>query len=339
LDTSFLTSLPEEATVDLAPGFSFKPTIEATPATPPAPSAPSSGPLPPIPQAPPPTLGPLAGLAGSWSGKGFNTIWQPRQQAIVGSDRFLELNSTIETLEFEAIPGKIPNRGLLQGDLFMAGIRYLQQISDANVKDPDTNQDAGLHIEPGLWLSVPATTNPLLPNTVARLASIPHGTTIVAQGFMETTPGPVTVGAATITPFAIGNPTQTVAFPEQTLTDATTFRTSGVGLAGITQPMLDNPNSVLVAARENLTVVSTTTLTVSTDDATPVLGGGTANTAFLQGGTSGPNADAARVTATFWLQTTQGSAEPDLLQYSQTVLLNFNGLSWPHVTVATLHKQ
>jgi hypothetical protein len=25
-------------------------------------------------------------------------------------------------------------------------------------------------------------------------------------------------------------------------------------------------------------------------------------------------------------------------QYSQTVLLNFNGLSWPHITVGTLHK-
>ena len=27
-----------------------------------------------------------------------------------------------------------------------------------------------------------------------------------------------------------------------------------------------------------------------------------------------------------------------LLQYTQTVLLNFNGLSWPHVSVATLRR-
>jgi len=26
------------------------------------------------------------------------------------------------------------------------------------------------------------------------------------------------------------------------------------------------------------------------------------------------------------------------LQYTQTVLLNFNGISWPHGTVGTLHK-
>jgi len=32
-------------------------------------------------------------------------------------------------------------------------------------------------------------------------------------------------------------------------------------------------------------------------------------------------------------------ATKHLLQYTQTVLLNFNGLSWPHVSVATLEKQ
>jgi hypothetical protein len=248
------------------------------------------------------------------------------------------LNVTAESLEFDIIPGTIPNRGLLQGDLFMAGIRYLQQISDSNVKDPTTGQNAGLHIEPGMWLSVPATTDPLLPNTVARLASIPHGTTIVAQGLMETTAGPPSIGSASITPFAIGNPAATVNFPEQTLTDTTNFRTVAPGLDGITQPMIDNPNSVLTQATTEVTITATTTLTVSSDNATPILGGGTSNTAFLQGGTDGPNADAARVTATFWLQSTAGSAEPDLLQYSQTVLLNFNNLSWPHVTVATLRK-
>jgi hypothetical protein len=58
--------------------------------------------------------------------------------------------------------------------------------------------------------------------------------------------------------------------------------------------------------------------------------------AFLQGGADGPDAVAARVNSTFWLQTAQGSARPDLLPYSQPVLLNFNGISWPHVSVATL---
>jgi hypothetical protein len=66
--------------------------------------------------------------------------------------------------------------------------------------------------------------------------------------------------------------------------------------------------------------------------------GGTANTAFLRGGPKGPNAVAASVTAMFWLETLQGQTAPTQLQYSQTVLLNFNGLSWPHVTVGTVRK-
>jgi hypothetical protein len=46
----------------------------------------------------------------------------------------------------------------------------------------------------------------------------------------------------------------------------------------------------------------------------------------------------ALVSATFWLETIQGAAIPNQLQYTQTVLLNFNGLSWPHVTVGTLRR-
>jgi hypothetical protein len=321
--------------MNLNPGFSYQPTTPAVPTTPPG--APSTPPSTTPPSVPPPQLGALAGLIGNWAGSGFNAIWRPNQPA-TGSDRFLELNLTTEILEFDPIPGKIPNRGLLQGDLFMAGLRYLQQISDSNVIDPATNRNAGLHIEPGLWLSIPATTDPIIPASVARLASIPHGTTIVAQGLMQTAAGAPTINPVSITPFKIGNPQSPVTFPEQTLTSSTSFRTTVPGLNGISQAMLDNPNSVLTQATAGISVATTTTLTVSSVG-TPILGGGTANTAFLQGGPDGPNADAARVDSTFWLMTTQGSPQPDLLQYSQVVLLNFNGLSWPHVTVGTLRPE
>jgi hypothetical protein len=73
------------------------------------------------------------------------------------------------------------------------------------------------------------------------------------------------------------------------------------------------------------------------------LGGGLANTAFLQGSANeGPNALAALLRATFWIETVQdrdGGPDVEQLQYSQTVLLNFNGLSWPHINVATLRKR
>ena len=43
---------------------------------------------------------------------------------------------------------------------------------------------------------------------------------------------------------------------------------------------------------------------------------------------------------TFWIETVKrGNGTFLQLQYTQTVLLNFLGLSWPHVTVATLVKR
>jgi hypothetical protein len=276
------------------------------------------------------TLGPLAGLAGNWTGQGFNVIWRPHPLQPSGQDRFLELNVTSEQLDFGPALQKIPNRGLLQPSISLAGLNYLQQISDANT---NTKQ----HFEPGLWVTVPQTSDPQEPRTVARLASIPHGTTVLLQGTAHTSAGGPSIPGVSIKPFTMGHPAQTVDFPEQTLTTPTQFRTSGAGLTGITQQMVNNPNRVLNAAPSSQ-ITTTTRLQVSSHDAS-VPGGGTANIAFLRGATDGPNAVAAHVTATFWLETLQGDTQPRRLKYSQLVLLNFNGLSWPHVTVATLHKQ
>ena len=282
------------------------------------------------PAAAPDPLGPLAGLAGNWTGHGFNVIWRPHPLKPSGQDRFLELNVTSEQLDFGPALRDIPNRGLLMPNISLAGMNYLQQIADANL---NKNQ----HFEPGVWLMVPQTSDPQEPRTVARLASIPHGTTILLQGTAHTAAGGPSIPNVSIKPFTIGHPAQTIDFPEQTLATATQFRTSGAGLTGITQQMVNNPNTVLRAA-PSPQITTTTTLHVSSPDAS-LPGGGTANIAFLQGGTDGPNARAARVSATFWLQTLQADTEPRRLQYSQLVLLNFNGLSWPHITVATLQKQ
>jgi hypothetical protein len=275
-------------------------------------------------------LGPLAGLAGTWSGQGFNAIWRPHTGA---SDHFLELNVTNDRISLDVIDGDIPNRGLVQRQIFMHGLTYLQQISDANVQV--NGVPAGLHIEPGVWINVPSTKDPKEPATIARLASIPHGTTILVQGTATRAAGGPSIPDVSLTPFSIGHPKQTVGFAEQHLNQNTPFRTSGAGLTGITQAMLNNPNSVLTRNPPNVT--TTSRLHVSSTAGT-IAGGGTSNTAFLVGTKDGPNADAAHVTATFWLQTLQGDTEPKRLQYSQLVLLNFAGLSWPHITVATLTK-
>jgi hypothetical protein len=278
--------------------------------------------------APADPLGPLAQLPGTWTGRGFNQIWRPHQGA---QDRFLELNVTSETIVFTAIPGQIPNRGLEMHDINLTGITYMQQIAEEN-------NGPALHIEPGIWAFVPVTTNPNLPETVVRMASIPHGTTILAQGEPQTlSGGPPHIPNNNITPFTVNDPTALVPFPESDLSTPSNFRHAS---PSVTQQMVDNPNSLLQsdlqASGHNMK--GRVFLQVSTLH-NPVPGGGTANTAFLTAASNPPggNANAAQVEATFWIQTLADNSLQ--LQYTQRVLLNFNGLSWPHITVATLKKQ
>lgn len=281
-------------------------------------------------------LGPLALLPGTWRGVGFNQIWRPFHGS---QDRFLELNETSEELQFVEIPGDIPNRGLLQQDISLHGITYLQKVSDVNVKS--NGQPTGIHIEPGIWLTVPSTSNPQDPATVARLANIPHGTSLTAQGTAFTVNGGPSIAPVSITPFGILHPNNTVPFPEVNLGVPSAFRTPAADIPNVTQAMVNNPNIVLTNAIAGQNIKSTTVLRVSTQDLNPpTSGGGTANIAFLEGAGGAQNASAAQMDATFWIEEVDlGNGKTKLqLQYTQTVLLNFNGLSWPHVSVATLEK-
>jgi hypothetical protein len=273
-------------------------------------------------------LGRLAELRGKWQGTGFNTIWRPH---FPENGHFLELNLTEETLEFQRVAGAIANRGLVQKDINMFGLHYLQQISDKNL-------GAGLHFEPGIWAHVPATSDPKEGVTVVRMATIPHGTSLLAQGnstAADETRRPE-IGKESIIPFTIGAPGQPVDFDERNLKIKTKFRTGAAGLKGITQKMVDDPNIVLRDANAGKNITSAIKLQVSSSTKS-VLGGGTANTAFLRGD-SEPNAVAAKASSTFWLSRIDGEARASQLQYTQRVLLDFGGLSWPHVTVATLRR-
>jgi hypothetical protein len=279
-------------------------------------------------------LGPLVTLAGTWKGHGFNTIWRPHHKV---QDRFLELNLTSETLEFDEIAGEIPNRGLDQKDINMFGLHYLQQISDSVL-------DAGIHIEPGIWATVPKTTAPKEPPTVVRMASIPHGTVVLAQGEASVIAGPPKIHDTDIIPFVIGDPSTKgtfhqaeQGFPELDLSKKTKFRQpSDAGtIPGITQAMVKNPNLVLQDAIAGQEIVNTIVLRVKATNRKPE-SVGTANTFFLT-----ENASADHVTATFWIETVKKPQGGHFLQlqYTQEVILDFNGLSWPHVSVATLKKK
>src|ERR1700691_1935709 len=128
-------------------------------------------------------LGPLASLAGSWRGDGFNAIWRPDNpdsEPLNGTTkRFLELNLTHDTLDFHVIPGVVPNRGLNpQTDLSLYGLHYLQRVTDAD-RPPFSTAGQALHIEPGLFMNVPASQEPAVAASIVRMASIPHGVSLL----------------------------------------------------------------------------------------------------------------------------------------------------------------
>lgn len=349
------------------------------------------------PSMPPPPLGPLSAFVGDFVGNGFNTIFRPDSAATPTKlpnpvpppppphDNVLELNLTSETLSFSKSLGSVPNRGTgSQPDAFLNGVPYLQTINDTTIH----GETVAIHFEPGIWIHVPATTVPQLGETVTRMASIPHGTTIDAQGVVDPAkPGPPTIAPVDITPIAnaTGKP---VRFPSQTATDPNTLRIPQdlgpfIARGTITQAMLDDPNSLLRAHISKQSIQSTTSIFISTAPPPPVglFGGGTDNIAFLLGqpAATAPNAQATKMTAVFWIETVQetiwvpplrvgqqfavrgqpsvpgqrvatfsGIAPFDIemprqikvtftqIQYTQTVLLNFNGLTWPHVSVNTL---
>ena len=288
----------------------------------------------------------------SWSGQGFNLIWRPNFGGQSGEkDFFLELNLTEESLEFTDITGSgknagIANRGALQKDILLGGISYIQQVTDSF-------SGVGQHFEPGVWINVPATTSPEEPGSVVRMGSIPHGTTVNLEGVAFTAPSPL-IANTTITPFSVGSPddgtTGLTHFPEETLENVTTSRTPPSSVPGLTQAILSNPNLLLQNAIAGQTIKETTVLIIASDPtlmppagaplpAHATAGGGLANIAFLSGGVStGFNANVLSTTAIFWIETVENEDGTTFLQlqYTQRVLLAFNGLVWPHISVATL---
>lgn len=304
--------------------------------------------------APTDLLGLLRGLVGTdppppnnpqrkWTGKGFNMIWRPNHGGQSGpEDFFLELNFTDETLEFLDITGAgIANRGLLQNDIPLGGVAYMQTIRDSF-------DGSGQHFEPGVWANVPATTHPNEQETIVRIGSIPHGTTINLQGRAFSAPQPQ-FAAVSIKPFPNGQPNNPIDFPAQNLSIPSQSRTPLNQVAALTQLQLNDPNLFLSEAIGHRLFSKQR---CSSSRPTPASRGryrtraevrltSRSLLASARPPAGGPNALAASVEATFWIERVRGEdGNPDFnqLQYTQCVLLNFKELSWPHITVATLRE-
>ena len=290
---------------------------------------------------PGPDLFPISQFRGTYAGNGFNLIFRPRANTPDPqpdpthgpADNILELNLTTEQLTFGDSLGSIPNRGLLnQPVIFLGGIPYLQTIQD--VTDEKTGTPTSLvkrdiHFEPGVWLMVPKSN--FAPASVTRMASIPHGTTINAQGITPEKstgtelggfPGGPRFDPIDTHPFLLDPPNTvfpTSVFRNMDATQPNDLRIprdlgAFVRTGFITSDIIQNPNLVLSKANEGLNIVETLVFHVATGPPTAALnGGGTANIAFLAGkqdgittaapgGKDNPNAHAAFIESTFWVE-------------------------------------
>jgi hypothetical protein len=286
-----------------------------------------------------PDLGPLRQLPGIWVGTGFNILCLPVQKPASPPPEFLpfrvKVNATVEELHFSLISSApIPNRGFIQDDLKFLGLHYTQKIADRH-------GDGGIHFEQGLWLF--AQDPNVQPGSLYRLATVPHGSSFLAVN-TEPVSLQLVTGAPVIPdvdprPFTAGQPSQHVTgsylnpFFQTVVPHGLNPDTPPSTPPGTLNPQGDiagaigNPNLVLKAENADKRFIQHTAFTVQ------AVGQNVSSMPFLVS-----NANVTSVTATFWISEFEGflGLSKLHLQYSQTVILNFAGIDWPHVSVGTL---
>jgi hypothetical protein len=301
------------------------------------------------------SLGPLADLVGTWtnlftagpfltSGWNMISVPAPPPSPFSPSDGFtLEVIPYQETLTFQAAVISAGNRSSPNSETIY-GLIYQQNISSlCNTELCNSmgfGPGTGLHAETGMFLYLTDT------QQIVRLATIPHGNSILAigtasevsSGFGNTTANPVVVPS--FIPF--GTPA-TASFPTP---QVGMDQYNSLQFAGPTTPQppplkdvvfdQTDPNSFLAGSLLGTTVNSATLISLSTQTET----GGVLNTPFLQNNVSSVN-----VNMDLWIENVTNNktgATGLQLQYTQTINLSFTPIGaiapviFPHVTLNTL---
>ena len=331
--------------------------------------------------APPlPDLGPLKNLVGVWiaKGTGWNMIALPFHGAPPAPAGFkfrLLMNQYDEELKFTFVDDDVPNRGLLRpgtvdADQLVVTLDYQQKIVQVAAEDrPTSNGLAGgpglpIHHEPGLWLyeknrrtmddEIKGDVVSEVELKVARLASIPHGNSVLALGTADEH-----AGMPAIPPIS-GLPSgrfEDVSTPDYDFRDVSNpdpylepyrhyienpFMGNVVGVPSFPGFSPADMNQILRFANQGVNIVRTTVLTVDSTRKS----GGIRNVPF-----SVREAEPVSMKSTFWIQELAEKDEAGnpkfRLQYSQIVMLNFfrpredehpERAVWPHISIATLEK-
>lgn len=319
---------------------------------------------------PAPDLGPLSNLPGLWvaKGTGWNLIALPFQN---GPSKFrLLMNQYDEELKFTFVDDDVKNRGLIRpgsdtdNDQRVAALDYQQAIKQVAADDFPRTDLAGapglaIHHEPGLWLFeknrrskedvIKAGGVDEVELTVARLASVPHGNSVLALGFHEEYSGMPEIPPISALPSGRFEDLRTpdYDFKSDPYLAPYLHYIDNPFKGNVTDPLFPgfNPvdmNELLRLANEGVDVVKTTVLNVDTMRRSA----GITNVPF-----SIREAEPVSMKSTFWIQELAEKDEYGLpklrLQYSQVVVLNFfhpredelpGKASWPHISIATLEK-
>lgn len=303
-------------------------------------------------------LGPLAALPGKWvSGEtGWNMIALPFASPAGPPFRLL-LNQYKETLRFTFVDEKVPNRGItsaprLEKDQLIVTLDYEQSIEQVAAEDEPVSGKAGgdklpIHHEPGLFLFLSNQVDDEI--DIGRIASIPHGNSVLALGTSDIVENPDTtklIPSISGLPIGIG-PNADLAthrwlapYKKYSTALGNPFKgkVTAAGFPGF-DPV--SPSALLQLALQGLNVKRTTVLALDTS----VQSGGVSNIPFIE-----RQADAVKVTSTFWIHEL---AEPEedgnefVLQYLQDVSLDFlprldqppGLIRWPHISINTLRKE
>jgi len=222
------------------------------------------------------------------------------------------------------------------------GLHYLQKIADCLT-------NGALHIETGMWINIPETTDPKAAATVVRQSTIAHGDSLLAQStfLTEVAGGPVI------------NAVDSFPFTDPTIPGLNTPAKNIITNPEYVGPYLDTVCTKVVCHtawmpklpfgiqhwccwgdirtehyKYRLVIqVSTSAVQGST---------GILNIPFIV-----RNANALRMNTIFWIETVQPRHDDPFLQlqYVQRVILDFPPkpnapiIHWPHISVATLVKE
>ena len=294
-----------------------------------------------------PDLGPLGLLPGTWAnvpdlaGHGWNIIALPFTGDDPGIDYRLFLSRCNETLTFKVVDKAVPNRGLNKAsvpginlDQLIVALDYEQTIVQIKADERPRSQRlpgdlSVIHHEAGLWLHMANETTAGL--DIARLATVPHGDSVLALGTGRTYPGGPEIPDANTLPRG-GATTRLDSYHAP----YTHFHANP--LADQLDP--DRASEPLRRANRGLDFIQTTELRVDSRR-----GGGVLNIPFIE-----KHADAVSMESIYWLAEYRDPADSDAtrlrLQYLQTVILEFfdrrdgrsGRIQWPHVSLNTMER-